>query len=74
MPKTHLFPYDITTLSDSDLQQRRANARVTAANSLGHGKAHWNTARVEEFETELKRRGIDIDTSIEGWFNGPGSY
>tara|TARA_R110002012_G_scaffold234787_1_gene408404 strand:+ start:174 stop:455 length:282 start_codon:yes stop_codon:yes gene_type:complete len=69
-----VMPNNITNLSDSDLQQRRANARVTAANSLGHGKSHWNTVRVEEFEVELKRRGIDIDTSIEGQFNGPGSY
>ena len=68
------MPNDITNLSDSELQQRRANASVTAANSLGHGKTHWNTARVEEFDAELKRRGSDIDTSIEGRFNGPGSY
>jgi len=68
------MPNDITNLSDSELQQRRANAYVTAATCIGHGKTHWNTARVEEFEAELKRRGIDIDTSIEGQFNGPGSY
>jgi hypothetical protein len=68
------MPNDITNLSDSELQQRRANAYVTAATCIGHGKTHWNTARVEEFDAELKRRGIDIDTSIEGRFNGPGSY
>jgi len=68
------MPNDITNLSDSELQQRRANASVTAANSLGHGKVILNVVRVEAFETELKRRGIDIDTSIEGRFNGPGSY
>jgi hypothetical protein len=65
---------DITNFSDSELQQRRANASVTAANCLGHGKTILNVVRVEAFETELKRRGIDIDTSIEGQFNGPGSY
>ena len=68
------MPNNITMLSDSELQQRRANASVTAANCLGHGKTILNVVRVEEFETELKRRGIDIDTSIEGQFNGLGSY
>ena len=67
------MPKDITNLSDSDLQQRRANASVTAANCLGHGKTILNVVRVEAFEIELKRRGIDIHTSIEGQFNGPGS-
>lgn len=55
------------------LQQYRANAHTTEVMSIGHGKGGRNSALVRLFESELERRGVDVDESIEGKFNGEGT-
>ena len=55
------------------LQQYRANAFTTQVMSIGHGKGERNSALVRLFKSELERRGVDVDESIEGKFNGEGT-
>ena len=54
-----------------DLQQFYANAKETCG-CLGHGKAHANRAKAEEYYEEMKRRNVE-PADRDGYFNGPGS-
>ena len=61
-------------LTDLELQQRRANALVTALGCSGHTKSTQNQIRVDQFDWEISRRGIELDKSVEGKLNGEGSF
>tara|TARA_R100000995_G_scaffold32633_1_gene14679 strand:- start:228 stop:461 length:234 start_codon:yes stop_codon:yes gene_type:complete len=61
-------------LTDSELQQRRANALVTALGCSGHTKSAQNQIRVDQYDWEISRRGIEVDKHVEGKLNGEGSF
>jgi hypothetical protein len=67
-------PEELLDLTNEDLQTYRANARHTEAVCGGHDKARWNGIYVRNYDAEAERRGLEIDKSIEGKFNGAGSY
>ena len=60
------------------LYRHYANCCATAAEALGHSKAHYNKGRALEIEQELLDRGETVpERSIAakfGSFNGEGSY
>tara|TARA_R110002012_G_scaffold125108_1_gene276499 strand:+ start:106 stop:333 length:228 start_codon:yes stop_codon:yes gene_type:complete len=64
----------LQVLSDQELQQYRANANKTFSNALGHTKAHWNEKMLNIFNGELERRKLSVDDTIQGVFNGKGSW
>jgi len=64
---------EMLQLSDADLQQFRANADATCS-CLGHYKGEQNE-NLERLYTEvLSDRGIQVDDTIKGAFNGEGSF
>tara|TARA_R100001443_G_scaffold63069_1_gene72965 strand:+ start:251 stop:487 length:237 start_codon:yes stop_codon:yes gene_type:complete len=65
--------FEISELPTSKIQEYRANAYATFCDCLGHNKASNNEIRVMQYESELSKRGIEIDKSIIGKFNGSGS-
>ena len=64
----------IPDLSIQDLQQRRANTWETYNNCLGHSKSHYNHLILGQYDTELASRGVAADETIQGVFNGAGTY
>ena len=78
---------DFKTVSVGELRQWLANAFVTRAQALGHGKTASNEQMVRQYRDELICRGekipelglFDRDEQYEkglyeqGVFNGPGS-
>jgi len=50
-----------------------ANARHTGCTAGGHGKGNRNQALANEYAEELSRRGVTVEITGEGIFNGPGS-
>jgi hypothetical protein len=69
-----LFSLRMLKFSDQELQQCRANLQQTCAISLGHLKGDMNILRREMCVVELKKRGLEVDESVEGVFNGDGSW
>ena len=64
----------IANLSLQDLQQQRANTWDTYSNCMGHGKSHYNHLILGQYDTELAARGVAADETIQGVFNGAGTY
>lgn len=64
----------IADLSIADLQQQRANCHHTYCMCLGHGKAHFNHLILGNYDAELSSRGLTADETIQGVFNGQGTY
>jgi hypothetical protein len=64
---------EMLQLSDADLQQFRANADVTCG-CLGHFKGDQNKNLRRLYTEVLEDRGIQVDDTIKGVFNGEGSY
>ena len=64
----------IRELSTAELQQYCANASITSNQASGHTKARRNSGVTSDYARELTRRGVVLDTSIEGVFNGEGSW
>ena len=64
---------EMLLLSDADLQQFRANADVTCG-CLGHNKADHNKNLRRLYTEVLGDRGIQVDDTIKGVFNGEGSF
>jgi len=78
---------DLKTVSIDELRQWLANAFVTRAQALGHGKTASNEQMVRRYREELTGRGelvpelglFDGDEQYkerlykQGVFNGPGS-
>ena len=64
---------EMLQLSNADLQQFRANADVTCG-CLGHFKGDQNKNLRRLYTEVLEDRGIQIDDTIKGVFNGEGSY
>jgi len=62
-------------LTDSELLQHLANARVTSMSALGHNKSAMNERTADRMEAEATRRGITIPARhwATGIFNGPGA-
>ena len=60
-------------LSNADLQQFRANADVTCG-CLGHFKGDQNSNLRRLYTEVLGDRGIQVDDTIKGVFNGEGSF
>ena len=69
-----VFEQSIRELSIAELQQYNANAWITHVQALGHTKANRNHGVAVDYARELTRRGVVLDTSIEGVFNGEGSW
>jgi hypothetical protein len=63
----------MVNLSNSELQQRHANASITAMEALGHGKTYRNRLQAEEYKQELDKRGLEPLGWEAGIFNGPGA-
>jgi len=59
-------------LSDDELQQYCANAKTTQT-CLGHKRGHRNRRLEEVYIDALDARGLELDETIEGVYNGPGS-
>ena len=68
------FATSIRELSAAKLQQYWANAWATSCRASGHTKANRNSGIASDYARELTRRGVVLDTSIEGVFNGAGSW
>jgi len=64
---------EMLLLSDADLQQFRANADVTCG-CLGHNKGDHNKNLRRLYTEVLGDRGIQVDDTIKGVFNGEGSF
>ncbi len=64
----------IADLSLEDLQQQRANCYDTYCLCLGHGKTHYNHLILGQYDAELASRGVAADETIQGVFNGTGTY
>jgi hypothetical protein len=65
---------NLAETSNEELQQFRANANATAGGCLGHTKGRENDTLVWRFDRELERRGLSADETIEGVYNGKGSF
>lgn len=65
-------PFD--SISNEDLFQFYANAKVTFHRSLGHHKAHNNELLIKLYADELVRRELYAPDVGSGVFNGKGSY
>ena len=61
-------------LSDTQLQKCRANAYVTGCRAIGHFKGEQNERLESSYKKEITTLGLDVDLSIEGVFNGEGSW
>ena len=64
---------EMLTLTTAQLQQYRANA-ISTCSCLGHKKADRNDNLVRLYTEVLESRHVKPDDSIEGSFNGEGSY
>ena len=64
----------IAELSIADLQRQRANAWETYSLCGGHGKSHYNHLILGNYDAELSARGLTADETIQGVFNGQGTY
>jgi len=64
---------EMLQLSNADLQQFRANADVTCG-CLGHFKGDQNSNLRRLYTEVLGDRGIQVDDTIKGVFNGEGSF
>ena len=64
----------VKDLKDDQLQQCRANAKSTAGGCIGHFKGEQNERLVKSYEKEIIMRGLDVDISVEGQYNGEGSW
>ena len=64
---------EMLQLSNADLQQFRANADVTCG-CLGHNKGEHNENLRRLYAEVLGDRGIQVDDTMKGVFNGEGSY
>ena len=72
--KDELFSQRMLKFSDEELQLCRANLHQTCAMSLGHLKGDMNNLRRDMCDEELKKRGLEVDKSVEGVFNGEGTW
>ena len=64
---------EMLTLTTAQLQQYRANSKATCS-CLGHSKGEQNENLVRLYTEVLESRNVKPDDSIEGSFNGEGSY
>ena len=64
---------NLDKLKTADLMQRRANAYHTYSMCTGHTKSAMNDALVIKYDAEIERRGLLVNKTIKGVFNGPGS-
>lgn len=71
MPSNNFYE-KLASATDAQLQHWLANARVTSS-CMGHWKSERNRYAVEEYKAELRLRGVPVDKSINGTFNGEGS-
>ena len=62
----------LSELSDEEVQLAIANNEATLVCN-GHGKAEGCYRRIKLYTNELKKRGVKVDTTIEGTFNGMGT-
>ena len=73
-PQGLMWIEELQKLSDEELQQYRANTHTTGCMALDHMKGDMNGVRRNRCDDELKSRGLEIDKSIKGIFNGKGSW
>jgi len=71
MPSNNFYE-KLAFATEPQLQEWLANARATCS-CIGHWKGERNRYAVEEYTAELRLRGVPVDKSIEGTFNGEGS-
>ena len=68
---------DLSQLSTADIQQMRANSKVTSS-CLGHHKGYRNDLLVKDYGEEITNRGetpwSNDKCYEEGTFNGEGSF
>ena len=62
----------LSELSDEEIQLAIANNKATLV-CIGHEKREGCDRRIELYTNELKKRGIKVDYSVEGTFNGMGT-
>jgi hypothetical protein len=61
-------------LTNDELLAHRANAYTTGCRAAGHHKAERNRQLLAQYDEEIARRGLTVDPSQKGTFNGPGAY
>ena len=71
---TNLSRARVQALGDRELQQYRANADKTCSQALGHTKGQMNEVNRAYCDDELGVRGLEVDESVDGIFNGEGSW
>ena len=62
----------LSELSDEEIQLAIANNTATLV-CIGHEKREGCYRRIKLYTNELKKRGVKVDSSIEGTFNGVGA-
>jgi hypothetical protein len=71
---TNLSRARLQALGERELQRYRANADKTCSQALGHTKGQMNEANRAYCDDELGVRGLEVDESVDGIFNGEGSW
>jgi len=69
-----LNQHEVVALTDSNLLTHYTNARYTGMTCGGHSKGNWNEVYAKKYLAEITKRGLDVDNSLDGEFNGPGAY
>ena len=62
----------LSELSDEEIQLAIANNTATLV-CIGHEKREGCYRRIELYSEELNKRGVKVDPTIEGRFNGIGT-
>lgn len=65
---------EIKSVKSKELLQYYSNAHITYLRAMGHTKSNKNEMAREAYKSEILKRGLDLDATPKGIFNGDGSW